>query len=187
MNQAAVDLKRAALPRHTLSTLAFLGCVFAATGAHAACHDPRAAASGAPSHMSFVKATDGGDDQGNVSIVGLWHVVYSVDGQLFYEAFDTWHADGTEIESANASPLGGNVCMGVWKQAPSGLVKLNHIGWDFDGMGNSAGYFTITEKNTVGPKGNTYTGTFTYSAYDQNGVFQGDISGTLTATRISVY
>jgi hypothetical protein len=186
MGQAAVVLGRVAIPRHTFSTLAFLGLVFAAAGAHAACHDPRAAASGVPSHMPFLKSTGGEDDEGNHSIVGLWHVVYSVDGQPFYDAFDTWHADGTEIESANASPLGGNVCVGVWKQSSSGLIKLNHIGWNFDGNGNSAGYFTIKQKDSLGPKGNTYSGTFTYSAYDQNGVFQGDVSGTLLATRITV-
>jgi hypothetical protein len=60
----------------------------------------------------------------STSIVGLWHVTYSAGGQLFYEAFDQWHSDGTEFENANLPAVLGNVCMGVWKRVSSQTVRL---------------------------------------------------------------
>ena len=38
----------------------------------------------------------------NPAIVGLWHVIYTndADQSTFNDTLDTWHLDGTEIESA---------------------------------------------------------------------------------------
>jgi len=63
---------------------------------------------------------------GSSSIVGLWHVTYTAQGQLSCEAFDMWHSDGTEVESANVPPTEGNFCMGVWKPVGSS-IQLNHV------------------------------------------------------------
>ena len=122
----------------------------------------------------------------STSIVGLWHVQYTSDGQPFYEALDEWHGDGTEFENANVPPAVGNICLGVWKQTENGEARLNHIGWTFDANGNSTGYFTLTETNRVGPKGNAYRGRFDYKQYDVNGKLLGEAKGTQVATRITV-
>jgi len=122
---------------------------------------------------------------GTNSIVGLWHVTYTSGGQLFYEAFDTWHSDGTEIESANFDPTEGNVCVGAWKLVGS-TVHLYHVGWLFDSAGNSMGIFSLTERNLVTGNGNSYRGSFDYKAYDPNGTLVQEVTGDLTATRIGV-
>lgn len=122
------------------------------------------------------------------SIVGLWHVIYTAQSQLFLETFDTWHADGTEFETANAAPALGSVCVGVWKQIGPRRVKLFHIGWNFNPDGSSAGYFTLTETNTVSIDGGSYNGAFDFKLYDVNGnlVDGSEVSGTMAATRIEV-
>ena len=77
----------------------------------------------------------------HASIVGLWHVIYTVDTASpsgafpptpfqFVETFKTWHGDGTEFENA-LPPTGGDICFGIWKESHGG-VKLHHIGLMFD-------------------------------------------------------
>ena len=160
----------------------------AATTAKAACGDP-AGAKFRPALKLPVLAQTNSQEQPSpalASIVGLWHVTYTADGALFYEAYDLWHSDRTEVESANFSPIEGNVCMGVWKKVGLRTVQLNHVGWAFDSNGNSIGTFTLAETNTVGSDGSTYTGTFDYKAYDVDGNLVQEITGTLAATRITV-
>jgi hypothetical protein len=153
---------------------------FVATPANASCGDPGKAKSGVATTMPFLTQTNAGTNSPKSSIVGLWHVTYTSEGQLFYEAFDLWHSDGTEFEVANLPPAEGNVCMGVWKQNGQ-TVELDHVGWAFDNNGNSIGTFTLTEKNVV--NGNTYTGVFDYKAFDVNGNLIQEVNGTLSATR----
>jgi len=152
--------------------------------ARAACFDLRNGAKPLAAHHVPFAAHAAGED-GNHSIVGLWHVTYTSGGDLFYEALDTWNADGTEIESANASPINGNVCMGAWKQVGEREVKLSHIGWQFDDGGNAAGSFTINEDNKVSVKGDAYTGSFDFKVYDTDGNLQFELKGDVSATRIS--
>jgi len=175
------------LVRCAFLALAAFGLLFSAANANAACGDPRGLKQGVAHKMPFLGHPDdqGGQNPGNHSIVGLWHVTYTSGGELFYEAFDEWHSDGTEIESANASPIEGNVCMGAWRQADGGTVHLNHVGWTFDQFGDSTGTFTLTETNKVGLNGNTYTGGFDYKAYDADGNLVFELTGKLTATRIA--
>jgi hypothetical protein len=154
---------------------------FSAPAAKASCGDPGKAKSGLATQMPFLKHANAGPNATNSSIVGLWHVNYTSGGELFYEAFDVWHNDGTEFEIANLPPATGNVCMGVWKKDGQ-TVELNHVGWAFDNNGNPLGMFTLTEKNVV--NGDTYQGTFDYKAYDVNGTVVQEIKGTLAATRI---
>ena len=126
-------------------------------------------------------------EEGNGSIVGLWHVNYTdSSGNPFLESFDMWHADGTEWETANGDPRQGNYCLGVWKQVGRRTVQLNHIGWAFNPDGSSAGYFTLVETNTVSRQGDTYTGTFDMKTYDVNGNLTGEYTGTMLAKRITV-
>ena len=163
--------------------------IFATSNVNAACADPRGFKFGAAQKMQFLQHPNAiGQGNNNTSIVGLWHVTYTSQGQLFFESLDQWHSDGTEFENANGAPAIGNVCFGVWKQLGPRTVQLSHIGWNFNPDGSSAGYFTLTETNTVSADGNTYQGTFDYKAYDVDGNFiEGyEVAGAQTAVRITV-
>ncbi len=171
------------LARCCFIALATVSMMLVTTTAQAACGSHVGTRSPIASKLWSLANPAGGQTNDYNSIVGLWHVTYMADGQLFYEAFDLWHSDGTEMETANFSPIEGNVCIGVWKKVGP-LVHLNHVGWQFDGSGNPAGTFTLTENNAVSGDGNSYAGTFDYKAYDPNGTLQQEIKGTLAATRI---
>jgi len=117
-------------------------------------------------------------------IVGLWYTTYLTDdGQVFQYSLDQWHSDGTEFENAYVTPLVGNICLGAWKKTGPSTVQLTHYGWNFDQFGNPAGYFTLTEVNTLGSK-DTYSGTFVFKVYDDGGQLLQTIEGTQSATRI---
>jgi hypothetical protein len=159
--------------------------MLAATAAHAACGSSGGSGpSSAVSLPTIAGLTAMPAGKGN-SIVGLWHVTYTMaDGTFYYESYDTWHSDGTEWENANLSPLIGNICEGVWKQTGS-AIHLNHVGWGFDNYGNPLGPITLTEKLVVGDDGNSYRGTFDFKQYDMSGNVIQEITGTMTATRIT--
>src|ERR1051325_75874 len=73
-------------------------------------------------------------------IVGLWQVEHRLpDGSLYFESFEHYHSDGTEVEFANINPILGDVCMGVYTQIDSRNVSLYHIGWIFDDAGTTDG------------------------------------------------
>jgi hypothetical protein len=120
-------------------------------------------------------------------IVGLWHVVYTAGGKVFNETLDQWHSDGTEFENAFLPPAVGDICFGVWKATGWHTVKLHHIGWTFDGTGTTTadGTFTLDENNKVAEDGKTYTGTFTFKTFPNEGKGV-EVTGTILATRITV-
>jgi hypothetical protein len=126
------------------------------------------------------------------TIVGMWHVTYTIGDTdtVFNKTLDQWHSDGTEFENADLSPLGGNICMGVWKQVGARTVHLHHIGLLFspDGL-DATGSFTLDEINTVAANGKTYSGTFVFKVYDTNGNFVSgsEVDGKIAATRITVH
>jgi hypothetical protein len=124
----------------------------------------------------------------DVSIVGLWHVVYTAGGEVFFESLDQWHSDGTEFENAFVPVAGGNICFGVWKWVGTRTVRLHHVGWTYDAttVSTANGTFTLNETNTVSKDGNTYTGDFTYTPYDLKGNPGPQVKGTIKATRITV-
>jgi hypothetical protein len=122
-------------------------------------------------------------------IVGLWYVVYTAGGKTFNETVDEWHSDGTEFENAYLPVAAGNICFGVWKPTGPRAVRLHHIGWTYDAVngGTANGIFTLDENNTVSRDCKTYTGTFTFKAYDLKGNLLGEaVTGTMLATRITV-
>ena len=174
---------RASRRRYICIAVTALTLLTFSSAANAACGSRGGPVSSSVPNLLSLVALGPGEGRGSASIVGLWHVTYTADNQLFYEAFDTWHSDGTEIETANLSPVEGNICMGVWKKVGS-TIHLNHVGWGFDNNGNSVGMFTLTERNTVA--GDSYRGTFDYKAYDVNGNLVQEVTGTLVATRIGV-
>ena len=169
---------------HTvLITLAMLTLTFLTTAANASCfHSGRG---GSPTMPKTLLAQLTGSASGDHStIVGLWHTTYTTsDGQVFQEAIDMWHVDGTELESANIDPIEGNVCMGVWKQSGS-QVYLHHFGWGFDNLGNLIGAFTVNDILVLGNQGNSYSGSFDFKQYDNNGNLLLEVTGTIAATRI---
>lgn len=170
-----------------------IGLLCAAWTAKAACGDPEQAA-GITSVLPAMPQSGNGasgsayanEREHRHSIVGLWHVTFvKSDGSPFYQSFDLWHSDRTEFESANVSPLNGNVCVGVWRETKGGSVQLHHVGWHFD-SGILVATFTLDETNTVASDGKTYKGTFLYQRYDLAGNPLLQVAGTLTATRITV-
>lgn len=164
------------------------GSMLAVSAAQAHCGDPSSRHSLAAVRLPFVTNSVGAQGYDSDSIVGLWHVTYTIsDGTFFYEALDQWHADGTEFESANFNPVMGDVCLGIWKAAGRDTVRLNHFGWDYDTGGNSAGSFNLRERVTLGQGGASYVGTFEYTAYDTAGnVVPPVLTGTIKATRITM-
>jgi hypothetical protein len=121
------------------------------------------------------------------SIVGFWHVQFTVGGNLIQEAYQIWNFGGTEVHNPNVDPRGGDVCLGAWKEtATPGTFKLAHRVWNYDVNGNFMGTINLGEKVTVGPNGNGQIGTFTLDFYDPTGKFLNEVPGDVKAERVSV-
>ena len=125
-----------------------------------------------------------GDRAVKSSIVGLWYVQFKVNGQTIQEAYQLWNAGGTEVHNPNVDPRGGNVCLGVWKQA-AGTYTLAHRVWNYDTSGDLMGTIHLSETLTVGQGGNTHSGSFESDFYDPNGHFVNKVTGSVTGKRIS--
>jgi len=175
----------------------FLGATAAAVltlsgvAAHAGCADPRTVdRSGAFQVMpalTLQKSMSGNNsnsENAGGNIVGTWHVTYTAGGSPFGEAFIQWHSDGTEWENIDFPVLGGNICMGSWKQVGRRQFSRNHIGWSYDN-GKLSGYFTETETDEVAFDGNSYSGLNDSKIYDLNNHLLAEVQGTSAATRIS--
>ena len=171
---------------------AALAATFTLSGlsANAGCIDPRTSTQRGDHHpmapLFFPHAAPGSfsDKEGaGDKIVGTWHVTYTAAGSPFGEAFIQWHNDGTEWENINFPVLGGNLCVGSWRQIDRTHVSRNHIGWLYTN-GILSGYFTETETNEVARDGNSYRGTNESKVYDLDGNMIADVPGTSTAVRI---
>lgn len=194
-NKIGTRLPRVALSsgllRGGLAILAMAGLLGTAATARAACG---MAGMGTGTRIQLPMLAQGGGEgassaQGSGrSIVGLWGVVYTAGGSVFNETFDQWHSDGTEFESAYLPVAQGNICVGVWKLIAPGTVRLHHIGWTFDPKngGTANGTFTLDETITVSSDGQSYTGTFTFKAFNLTGGLGTELSGTILAQRITV-
>jgi len=177
--------------RAALAILLMSGMLLAAVDSKA-CASPTPGKSPAAVKIPFQEASN---DTYEPTIVGLWHAVYSTgaapDQSLFLESLKTWHRDGTEFENAMLPPIGGNVCVGVWKEVGPRTVKLHHTGLMFTPSADPtknvlAGTFTNDETDIVAFDGKTYKGTFTFKQYDLDGNLIATVTGTIAATRISV-
>ena len=176
---------RSGIRKLVLSGLAILALAFLTTTANASCADHGRGASPALPRGLMAKLA-ASPRAANGSIVGLWDTIYTTsDNQLFQESFETWHSDGTELDMANINPIEGNVCLGVWKQVGSEL-HLHHVGWGFDNLGNLIGPLTLDVRNTLGPRGNSFSGSFDFKQYDLDGNLLSEVTGTTSATRIGV-
>ena len=129
--------------------------------------------------------------RGNPAIVGLWHVIYTndADQSTFNDTFDTWHSDGTEIESAFLAPAGGNLCVGVWRENGMRTVTLHHVGWLFNPAtptSTATNIFTLDEDVRVSEDRMSYSGTFTFKIWNLDGSpTPAEVTGTIAATRIT--
>jgi hypothetical protein len=186
---------RARLYRNGLGLLAALCLLILPTGAKAACGSFGAAGLTPAIKLPMVaQATVGSSsfEAANPTIVGLWHVIYtnSADQSTFNDTFDTWHSDGTEFESAYLAPLGGNMCVGVWKPAGVQSVTLHHVGWLFNPStpaASATNIFTVDEDVTVAADNKTYSGRFTFKVWNLDGSPTPVVAtGTIAATRITV-
>ena len=156
----------------------------------ASCGDSLSAmAAGAASAQSQSRAIQpnsqsAGDNSG--TMVGLWHIVFTVGDTTIQEAYQLWNAGGTEVHNPNVDPRGGSVCLGVWKHAEHGAFKLAHRVWSYDTNGTFLGTIHLSETVTLGGGGNTHSGSFTLDFYDPSGNFLFEVAGNVTGERISV-
>ncbi|HEX3943512.1 MAG TPA: hypothetical protein VHW69_05435 [Rhizomicrobium sp.] len=163
-----------------LSAAAF-ALVAGTVSAEAACGVPQTAQAAQIKLPPLKPATRPSGD----SIVGFWQVSLIVDGQVVLHTMKTWHEDGTEYDNADLPPTGGNVCGGAWVNTGHRKVHNVHYGWTFDANSNPSGMFIETEDDKVARDGNSYTGPFDQKFYDVNGQLVNELSGTVSATRVS--
>jgi hypothetical protein len=143
--------------------------------------------------------TSDDDDDGGPSIVGMWHAVLTAQtmngapvNMVIDNAIVVWHKDGTEIMNSSRPAQDGNFCLGVWAKTGKLKYYLNHIPWAGNdptnapsGIGNPQAGAQLIEQVTLNPDGNSYSGTFTLTAYASNGQPTVTFTGVLTATRIT--
>ena len=119
------------------------------------------------------------------TIAGLWMKTYTVDGAVVDQGFDTFNADGNEMIVDISPPVLDNVCTGVWAQTGTLSYILYHISWLFDMNGNLTGTAVFKETMTLSRDGNSFTGTGTVEAFDNDGKSLGTQGpAQITATRI---
>jgi len=181
---------------HTLNFVKLAACMVLvaglSVGAFASCGDSLSAlAVGAAVVQSQSRQMQqnpeaAGDNSFKSSMIGLWHIQFTVGGQTIQEAYQLWNAGGTEIHNPNVDPRSGNVCLGVWKHAAHGAYKLAHRVWNYDTNGNFMGTINLSETVTLGGGGNTHSGAFTLDFYDPSGNFITEVNGNVTGERISV-
>jgi hypothetical protein len=163
-----------------LSAAAFV-LVAGTVSAEAACGVPLAAQTTQIKLPPLKPATRPSGD----SIVGFWQVSLIVGGQVVLHTMKTWHSDGTEFDNADLPPTAGNVCEGAWVSTGRRTVHNVHLGWTFDASSNPSGMFVETEDDKVARDGNSYTGPFDQKFYDVNGQLVNEISGSISATRVT--
>jgi hypothetical protein len=180
-----------------LNFVKFAACLVLVAGlsasASASCGDSLSAlAAGAASVKSQPRPMEQGspssaDNPFNSSMVGLWHIQFTVGDQTIQEAYQLWNAGGTEVHNPNVDPRTGTVCLGVWKQeGPRGPFKLAHRVWSYDATGDFMGTINLSETVTLGIGGNTHSGSFTLDFYDPSGNFLMEVTGNVTGERILV-
>jgi hypothetical protein len=140
------------------------------------------------------------------AITGLWHFKYIAEGDkdslnidddtVVDEGLTAWFADGNEsTQSGMRPPTIGAICMGIWKQTGERTYVLNHLGLSWDPtplpnmpLGESAGPAFIKQYVTLSRGGDTYTGTFSITQLNTDGVTltMPAILGKIEATRIKL-
>jgi hypothetical protein len=173
------------------ASLAVLALAAGAVSAQASCYQPlngkQMTASQLPAMtIPFPSFSSKPNSSAVNSIVGLWHAVHKVNGGgLFFESFDLWNEDGTEIEDANIPPATGNICLGVW-QSTGRTITLYHRAWTYktDGV-TPTGTLVLTATDKVELGGNRFHGPFDAKFYNTKGKLLQELQGVTTATRLT--
>jgi hypothetical protein len=144
----------------------------------------------APKALAAAQGAAHGADGADPSIVGFWFTTFYVGNtsDVWDQAFEQWHSDGTELAVDNAvPPLLGNVCVGVWKQIGR-TIRLKHLTWNWNPDGSKAGIFLLEMTLTVDRGGQVFTGTYVSDSFDTNGVRIPDLhaEGVVRGDRITV-
>jgi hypothetical protein len=165
-----------------------------APGAEAACITPDRSASAIKRILpppSLARAGNAGPvaESSGSSIVGFWQTTFYVGDttNVWDQAFELWHADGTELAVDNAvPPVLGNVCIGVWQQLGR-TIKLRHYTWNWNPDGTKAGVFQLEMTVTVGRGGDTFEGTYVSDSFDLDGKVIPELhgEGVVRASRIT--
>jgi hypothetical protein len=121
----------------------------------------------------------------STSIAGLWKINFLSGGAVVDVAFDAWHSDGTEVLNDYTDPIEGNVCLGVWKQTGTHTFTLKHPSWYFDTNGNLLGTVIIHESVSLSTNGNSFSGPVAEDIYDVSGNLLDELTGQVSATRIT--
>jgi len=145
-----------------------------------------AAAAAGQSHPTQPSIPSSQHNSDNKSMVGLWSIQFTIDGNPIQDAYQLWNAGGTEVHNPNVDPRAGNVCLGVWKRAGHGTYKLAHRVWNYDTNGNFLGTINLSETVILGTGGDSHSGSFTLDFYDPSGNFLTELAGSVTGQRISV-
>ena len=135
----------------------------------------------------------------SASIVGMWdfqfisqgnttHNPSIPDGTMLDFGYNQWHSDSTEVlNSGGRSPSQGNFCLGVWQKTGHSTYELNHFALNYDGTtGAFIGKIRVVETVTLSPGGTSYSGTFVYTVFDTKGNKTDQLTGQVTAQRITV-
>ncbi len=191
---------RSQLIRSIFVTIAVVtaGCLYTGTAAAQCGTSPRqfvnvlrsaAASKAIPTPQELKQRDEASASNFGGSIVGLWEIKFVIDGQLYDQVFDQFHADGNEVAIDIVPPVTGNVCLGRWRQISGGRYHVNHPFWIFDPETNTAlvGRGLITLHFRLAPRGNYLWGTFAIQFRDLNGKqlpgFE-DVEGDIVGERI---
>lgn len=149
-----------------------------------------AAAAAAPASASY-RGSSGQDP----SIVGLWSFQFISkgnasqnipDGVLLDWGFVQYHSDLTELTNSGGVS-GGGFCMGVYGQTGMLTYELNHYALAHDPTTGALSQIVhLTEQDTLSPSGDSFTGTLVEDVYDPKGNQLAHVTGTVTATRVTV-
>lgn len=192
-----------------LAAVALLGfaALGAGTRASAGCADALVP-HGAPSHVPSVgqitaavyrpdastaslrPVAEAGDDDD--AILGLWE--FKLAGFMTDYGTQAFHVGGTEtMFSAGVNPQTGDICQGAWRKVGPSTFTVSHIAMAWTAPGAEYGvlvHFHMTIN--VAPSGNSFTGKYSVSLYNETPADPFDESsppfasgtGTLSATRV---
>lgn len=122
-------------------------------------------------------------------IVGMWRIQFLDGTNVIDQGIVQWHNDGTEMMNSSRNPDTQSFCMGVWKRVGAYTYSLNHyaIAWDpTTSTTTPQGLGSIRESVTLAKDGQTFTGTFTITQYDESGNVLATVSGNISGVRITV-
>ena len=169
--------------------------VLASPRVEAACITPDVSARSAaarivPPQVLAAAQTKAVIDSSGLSIVGLWSTTFYVgeSSDVWDQAFELWHSDGTELAVDNAvPPILGNVCVGVWNQVGR-TIRLKHLTWNWNLDGSKAGTFLLEMTVSVERGGDVFSGTYVSDSFDLAGVKIPELhaEGVVRGERITV-